>query len=160
MSSEIVIDKKDEETDFSNGYKVCNQEIVDIANDLIREYHTDAAFANIHYIFKEEHQKSGNKVVLGKCTKQSDKLKFLHGFDFIIEFAHDIWQELNDVQKKALILHELKHISIGEDADGNIKLKTSKHDLEEFRDVVEVFGLYTQDLSAFAETILEAKEKE
>lgn len=150
-----------EENNLTEGnYWKCDDSIVKIAEELINLHHPDSAYANICFLFRAEHQKSGQKVVLGKCSKQSDKVKILHGFDFIIEFAHDIWQELNDIQRQALILHELKHIELTEGKDGEVKLRLAKHDIEEFRDVVEIFGLYTQDLQALATVILEAKEKE
>jgi len=145
---------------YEDGYMKCGQDVIDIAQDLIEKYHTDAAFANICYLFKEKHKKQGSKIITGECSKQSDKLKILHGFDFIIEFAYDIWEQLSDIQKQALVLHELKHIEITEGKSGEIKLRIAKHDLEEFRDVVEIFGLYTQDLQAMASVIVEAKEKE
>lgn len=158
MSDDI---KENEEIETPNdSYWKCDDEIIKIAEELISNFHPDAAYSNICYMFRSEHQKAGGKVVLGKCSKQSDKLKILHGFDFIIEFAHDIWQQLTDIQRQALILHELKHIEITESKEGELKLRVAKHDLEEFRDVVEIFGLYTQDLQAMASVIVEAKEKE
>jgi len=163
MSEEDKVEEINKETNEevnTENYWKCDDEIVEIAEEMIKLYHPDAAYANICYLFRFGHSKAGGKVVLGTCTKQSEKLKILHGFDFIIEFAYDVWEQLTDIQQKALILHELKHISIGEDKEGNIKLRLCKHDLEEFRDVVEIFGLYTQDLQQMAHVIVEAKEKE
>jgi hypothetical protein len=164
MSEEDKVDGIDEketnEEMHPENYWKCDDEIVEIAEEMIKLYHPDAAYSNICYLFRAEHSNTGGKIILGTCTKQSDKLKILHGFDFIIEFAYDVWEQLTDIQQKALILHELKHIEITEGKEGQIKLRLCKHDLEEFRDVVEIFGLYTQDLQQMASVIAEAKEKE
>lgn len=95
---------------------------------------------------------------LGKCRKVGDLDKKLHNFDFIVLVNHQAWQDLDDRQRVALLDHELAHCAVSVDDEGEVKqdengrtvYRIRKHDLEEFRDVVQRNGLYKADLEAFA----------
>jgi hypothetical protein len=103
--------------------------------------------------------------VIGKCIKISDLHKEFMAFDFIIVLAEEVWKndEWTDERKEALLDHELMHAAPSEDDEGGLKVdergrtiwRTRKHDIEEFREVVERRGCYKQDLEQFARTIME-----
>ncbi|MCE5334528.1 MAG: hypothetical protein LLG06_08035, partial [Desulfobacteraceae bacterium] len=113
--------------------------------------------ANIGYVMRNKHAKSGGKVLGGTCQKQSDKQKLLHDYDFIIELAADIWSELNTTQREALLLHEIMHVGVEVDDDGEAKMFIRPHDTEEFAYVIKVYGLYSLDLQAIGAAIEASK---
>lgn len=96
---------------------------------------------------------------LGQCRKSSDLDREMYeGFDFVILLNEEAWPTLNGEQKRALIDHELCHAALSMDANGEPKFndrdrlccRIKKHDVEEFRCIVERHGLYTQDLAEIA----------
>jgi hypothetical protein len=104
---------------------------------------------------------------LGQCKKSSDLDREMYaGFDFVILLNEEAWPRLSVAQKRALIDHELCHAALSMDANGEPKYndrdrlccRIKKHDVEEFRCIVERHGLYTQDLADIAvATINDAK---
>lgn len=95
---------------------------------------------------------------LGQLKKRSDLDRELDGFDFIILLNKEAWPTLNDKQKRALVDHELCHAQLAYDSDGEPKkddrgrlvCRIRKHDVEEFRCIVDRHGIWTQDLAAIA----------
>jgi hypothetical protein len=96
---------------------------------------------------------------LGQCRKRGDLDRELDQFDFIILLNDEAWPRLTEDQKRALIDHELCHAALSMDADGGPKYndrdrlvcRIKRHEVEEFRCIVERHGLWTQDLSAIAQ---------
>lgn len=121
------------------------------AKKLISEHHTEANLASVAYIFKAKHTETNGKIKLGSCKKQSPTNKMLHGWDYIIELAWDMWAFFEPFQRDALLLHELCHIR----ADGSWKIEP--HNVEEFSKVIEIYGLWKPDLVRFAEVIKNAE---
>ena len=105
------------------------------------------------------------QLVLGKCKKISELDKEFQTFDFVIILNHEAWKELDENQRQALMFHELNHIAVSEDQNGNTKkdarnrtmFRIRKHDIEEFGAVIEHFGCYKQDLANFVTIALRGK---
>src|SRR5208282_650338 len=101
------------------------------------------------------------RIVLGKCKKISDFEKEYIPYDFVIILNDLYWSRFDDKQRLALMDHELHHAAPKldddceheEDERGRKVWRTRKHDIEEFRAVVERHGCYKSDLEAFAEVI-------
>jgi hypothetical protein len=99
---------------------------------------------------------------IGQCRKRGDLDRELDTFDFVIMLNKEAFPTLSDKQKRAVIDHELCHAKVVVDTDGNPKrddrdrlvCRIRKHDVEEFRDVVERHGLYTAHLSAIAQAAI------
>jgi hypothetical protein len=105
---------------------------------------------------------------MGQCRKSSDLDREMYaGFDFVILLNEEAWKGLNEAQKRALIDHELCHAALSMDANGEPKYndrdrlccRVKKHDVEEFRCIVERHGLYTQDLAALAEAAINDSQR-
>lgn len=104
------------------------------------------------------------QLVLGKCKKVSELDKLYAEFDFVIILNSEAWKTLNDGQRKALVHHEVCHIAISTDQNGNTKkdsrgrtaFRIKKHDIEEFGDVVAVHGCYKRDLAQFVEAAVKS----
>lgn len=99
---------------------------------------------------------------LGQVRKRGDLDRELDNFDFIIMLNEEAWPTLNETQKRALLDHQLCHCALSLDADGTPKYndrdrlvcRIKKHDVEEFRAIVERNGLWTQDLEEIAKAAI------
>ncbi|MCM3132231.1 MULTISPECIES: putative metallopeptidase [Paenibacillus] len=69
-----------------------------------------------------------------------------------------VWEHLTDQQKEALVFHELCHVEASVDKnraprnssnDGRPVFRLCSHDLEEFKLVVEKYGLWRPDAQDF-----------
>jgi hypothetical protein len=99
------------------------------------------------------------RLELGKCRKRGDLDRELDAFDFVILLNDEAWPTLSAVEKRALVDHLLCHAKVVVDADGEPKqddrgrlvCRIKKHEIEEFRAVIDRHGLYTADLSAIVQ---------
>ncbi len=134
-----------------------------IMEELIAKTHTHLADASIVIAWRKGWRPDAdNHVRLGQCRKRGDLDRELDKFDFVILINEEYWAGLNDDHKRALIDHELCHAQIVYDSDGEPKrddrnrlvCRIRKHDVEEFRDVVQRHGLYTADLAEIAKAAI------
>lgn len=86
-----------------------------------------------------------SRLLLGKAAKGAGVLKHLTGYDFVITFNWQAWSKLTPPQRIALVDHELAHC--GRDLEKGWVMIA--HDVEEFRSIVERWGLWTPDLRDF-----------
>lgn len=138
-----------------------------LADDLILDHHKHLMGVPIRYVFVDPVPTSKGKQVWGRARKVSGLNAFLAagvGEDeivhedsdwsfFVIEIARDIWDHLEPAGRRALVDHELCHCDIGEDSEGNRKLVTRAHDVEEFQEVVRRHGLWRSDVERFASAV-------
>lgn len=141
--------------------------VFDLGRQLIAKHRTQLAQSEIVYIFKEKAGTKGNKVVIATARKVSDKENVIHAWegkpdiDFIIEIGANVWNELDNEQKEAVIYHELNHCDVQtDDETGEQKNVIRGHSIEEFSDVVEQFGFYMDDVQKFAQTVINNKHKQ
>lgn len=107
------------------------------------------------------------RLVLGKCKKASELDRELAPYDFVILLNRDFWlnPRVTDVQRQALLDHELMHAAIVRDENGEDKVdergrtcyRIRKHDLEEFADIVTRHGCYKRDIEDFAQALARAE---
>lgn len=98
--------------------------------------------------WKKNGGRSKGNEVHGKCEKLSGLTKHFAQADYVIWLAADhltSWQYTN-WQLQALIYHELLHIEVEEDDDGNEKLTTRGHDCEMFVGELHHYGTWRDDL--------------
>lgn len=89
----------------------------------------------IGYVVSDE-RKQGEKVTYADCRKVTEVFKAYLPYDFIITFYERNTGFLNENQQKILMFHELQHIDIGEKG-----LKVRPHDVEDFKNILEKYGL-------------------
>lgn len=78
--------------------------------------------------------------------------------DFLMVLDAGWWREADSTKRMALVHHELKHLAIATDAEGEKKFDDDGnpvwgivgHDIEEFQDTVARFGAWSPDIPAFA----------
>lgn len=133
------------------------------------EFHEDTAGARIALAWRKALKAdSDGHLILGKCVKASDLQRELAEWDFVILLNREVWQDpgFTVEKKRALLDHEMCHAAVAEDKEGEPRFdergrrvwRIRKHDIEEFRGVVERHGCYKGDLEAFAEALLESKQ--
>lgn len=129
-----------------------SSEVLEIAQDLIQKYHQSLQEARIAFVFRDKASKSANKMVLGKASKVSDKLKAAGlDYDFLIWLAEEEYSELGDEQRRALIDHELSHCSFFDNVP-----KMIHHDIEEFRGIIQRYGFWNNSLAEARPTLANA----
>lgn len=83
--------------------------------------------------------------------------------DFLVILDAHWWHGADSTKRAALIHHELKHIAIATDSEGEKKFDDDgnpvwalvAHDLEEFRDTVRRFGAWAPDIPPFVDALKE-----
>jgi hypothetical protein len=139
-------------------------EVATIGRRLVAQHHTDLVDAEIRYVFRDEHQTTGGKAVMGKARLVSglnawlaasvDPEAVMPADDeepdrfFVIEIAEDIWRVLTADDREALVDHELCHCILEANAEGDPKPKLRAHDLEEFVAVVGRHGIWRPEIEA------------
>lgn len=117
----------------------CDDEVIELANEVINEHKLDYLNGvKIKYLFVDPYI---SKTVVAKCIRPNAELQHFSGQDYIIEISSTIWDGLNVDTRKALLWHELKHILITSDKDGNTQYKIAPHDLNDFYNIVDKLGL-------------------
>lgn len=98
---------------------------------LIRDYNV-----RIGYVRSYEEKRDKGKQVYADCRKVRGPYTAYLPFDFVITFYEPNICDMTENQKKILMLHELKHIGIGERG-----LRIENHDIEDFKDILYRFGI-------------------
>lgn len=78
----------------------------------------------------------GSKIKYADCEKVKLKYQAWLPYDFIITFYEPNTELLSENQKKILMVHELKHIGIGERG-----FKLEEHDIEDFENILRNYGI-------------------
>jgi len=129
------------------------------------KWHPDLDGAKIALAWRKglKSDKDGH-LMLGKCMKASDLQRELVNWDFVILLNKEVFQDTAFTLEKRLALldHELCHatraldkwFAPANDEKGRAVWRMRKHDIEEFRCIVERHGCYKKDLEAFAEVLL------
>lgn len=98
---------------------------------VIRDYD-----AKIGYVRSFEAKKDKGRQVNADCRKTRGTYTAYLPFDFIVTFYEPNIYNMSENQRKILMLHELRHIGIGERG-----FRIENHDVEDFRDILERFGI-------------------
>lgn len=130
-----------------------------IARSIIEQYRPELTDLKICYMWRPEAMSMGEgRVVAGQCIHVDDRNWAIHGYDFIILFALDVWNRAEKGWHEAIVDHELAHCGIRTDEDGEViadedsgrtKTYCRHHDIEEFGEVLERHGAYHSDLRKF-----------
>jgi hypothetical protein len=123
-----------------------------IAAVLIRALHDDIRNAELRCVYRKK-LADRDRVRLAQASRVGGKLQFFAQFDLLIEVNWEEWVYLTDERKIALIDHELCHFSLEIDDEGKQKYVMLSHDIEEFRAIVDRWGLWKPDVQRFAMSI-------
>ena len=122
-----------------------NEEYAKIGQRLIDndEYLTSVknGSATIVYLSSDYAKKSHGKPVYGECEKVASKWKWSVPADFTITVYEPNVAEMDEGKLQVVIYHELLHVGISYDKDGNEVHSIVPHDINEFTAVAERFGI-------------------
>lgn len=141
------------------------ESVVEIATHLIATYHPELASARIVYIFVDKASKKGGKLIPGKARRVSGAFEYLLNQDFIVEVALEVWNELSDRQRHALVDHLLESCTgVEDEQNGEMKWGMREADVREFTSILNRHGAWTDELSGMVEVAqrlnLEARAQE
>lgn len=125
-------------------YSEVTQEVIGLADVLIKNFHPYLKDCNIGFVFRSEASTSGGKTTLATTSKVTAKFKpyLTEELDILIVIAEDSWSQMSLDQRRALIDHQLCHITFG----GTSGWTTRCHDIEEFEEILDRHGLWKSDL--------------
>lgn len=86
---------------------------------------------------------------IAKAIKAPTLWHDLTGFDAIIWVRSWWWTMLEPKAREALVAHELLHLDVRYDEQGEVVLAIRKHDLEEFGQVIGAYGAVLPGTSDF-----------
>lgn len=105
--------------------------------------------ARIIYLESDASKKNGpDKLILGECEKVASKNQWAISADFTITVYTSNVLGMSEDQIKILLFHELLHVGIDQGADGEETYSVKKHDLEDFKTIIDKYGT---DWAAVAE---------
>lgn len=128
-----------------------------MARILIKEHFPNLRHIKILYVMRAK-PKAGedNTVIAGTARVLPSKMVDIYGFNAEIELAKPIWDAMSSSQKRRLLWHELRHLQVevnddGEpelDKDGRISVSCDTHDIamRTFSDELRLFGLQESDI--------------
>jgi len=119
---------------------------------LVRAIHDDIKNAKLRVVYRKK-LSDRDRTRLAQASRVGGKLNFFSGLDLLIEVNWEEWKFLSDERKIALIDHELCHFSLEIDDEGKKKYVLLSHDIEEFRAIVDRWGLWKPDVQRFAVSI-------
>ncbi|MBQ9000320.1 MAG: hypothetical protein IJ087_00505 [Eggerthellaceae bacterium] len=116
-----------------------------MAEDLIEHEGWLAPIAHsevrIAYLSSDAKKTSKGKAVYGQCEKVSDKYKWAVPYDFAIVIYEPNVAGFNESRLRILMLHELMHVGVFANEDGEEVYKIVSHDVEDFRAILDRFGM-------------------
>lgn len=141
----------------------------DMAAPLIADHYPEIRKYDLKIVYMFKSEMPGKA---GSCRKVSDQDRVLHGFDFIITLAKDLWDHMgvagDTVFQTAVLDHELAHVGVAYDEEsgeprydkesGLIRTALVKHDVEEFESIIRRYGAYAADLRTFQRAFEANKE--
>jgi len=95
---------------------------------------------SVGYCESDKEKKSSGALVLGECFLVRDPWSVYCPHDFVIVIYAPNVNDLKESQLKILLYHELLHIDMDE-KNGEPRYRIRPHDVEEFREVINNYGL-------------------
>ena len=103
--------------------------------------HIRDGHATICYLGSDYAKRSKGRTVYGECEKVADKNKWAIPADFLIVVYEPNCEDMDDEHLSRLLFHELLHVGVEVDDEGVEKYSVRPHDLEDFRECVDRWGV-------------------
>lgn len=97
--------------------------------------------ARIAFLSSDGKRTSNGRAVMGRCERVPARFRWCVPYDFTVTVFEPNVQTLDEFQLRTLLLHELLHAGVDVLEDGTERYRIVPHDVEDFREVVERFGL-------------------
>ena len=125
-------------------HRKLSDELAEVAQDLIA---TEPELADIRrsdativYLTSDKAKKGQGRVICGECERVADKNKWAIPADFTITLYTPNCRGMSDEQVRIVLFHELLHVGIRLDRDGEEVYGVVPHDLQDFRAIVDRYG--------------------
>lgn len=110
--------------------------------DRVRKAHPDLDWlrevkVRIGYAMSSREKTKDERIVFAECHKVKPLYQAFIPYDFLIVFYEPNAMLMNDAQQEILMYHELLHIGM----DDNGYLKIRPHDVEDFRVILDEYGM-------------------
>lgn len=109
----------------------------------------------VGYVISYEAKRSRDKRVHADCKKITGTYTAFLPFDFVITFYEPNISHMTDNQKKVLMLHELKHIGVGDRG-----FRIENHNIEDFHSILKRYGIDWNDYDKEIPDIFEGGDKD
>ena len=127
-----------EHRQINENYRVIAEKL--IAQEPALAYIKDSR-VKITYLESDSTKKDGReRLVLGECEKVAAKNRWAIPSDFTITLFRNNLVGLSEEQIKTVMFHELLHVGIEPGADGEETYSVRKHDLEDFKEIIDRYG--------------------
>jgi len=119
--------------------------VKDLSREIIAEFFPELRNVKINYLFDLKKRMSNGKLVLGRCQKTNDVIKYLtideagdeEGYPYIIYLDKCAWDSITKPDQIRLMRHELRHVMLDSESIRN-PYKIAPHDIEDFAEEVEL----------------------
>lgn len=95
----------------------------------------------IKFLCSDYERTKGDKIVHAVCEKVQSKNQWAIDADFTITVYEPNVASFSDDQLRILLFHELLHVGIGFNKDGEVKYSINPHDLEDFKLIIDRYGI-------------------
>lgn len=136
-------------------YTKAPEEVLHLAAEIIEQYHPELEGGAIGFIMCDVTKTKNGKKILGTASKIPPKIQPFLDLDFLIVLDYAFWVHALEIQKRALLDHELCHCGYSE-KDGEETAKINPHDFEEFAVILTRYGLWNLDLQEAREAMDQA----
>ncbi len=146
-------------------YSPVSEAVIRRVMNLVHDHHPllDEC-ASIGLVFKTTTDDDGNntelkpdrdgKKIIGTSVKVTDRMKAAGlEYDFLIELNENNFAELTHEQQTAALDHELYHCEVYKDEEGETKFRIRKHDIEEFFEMIDRYGVWSLTLQRIKKAI-------
>lgn len=97
--------------------------------------------ATICYLGSDYAKRSKGRTVFGECERVASKNQWAIPADFLIVVYEPNCEGMDDEHLSRLLFHELLHVGIDAGEDGEERYSVRPHDLEDFRECVDRWGV-------------------
>ena len=123
---------------INENYKAIAENLIETEAELL--YIKDSR-VRIAYLESDQSKKADkDKLVLGECEKVAAKNRWAIDYDFTITLFKNNLIGLSEEQIEIVLFHELLHVGIEPGADGDEIYNVRKHDLEDFKIIIDKYG--------------------
>ncbi len=123
---------------INENYQRIAESLIDTEPDL---EHIKDSRVRIAYLESDQCRRDGkDRLVLGECEKVAAKNRWAINYDFTITLFKKNLVGLSGDQIRTVMFHELLHVGIEPGPDGEEIYAVRKHDLEDFKIIIDRFG--------------------
>ena len=135
------------ETDYSMEWAEIGMEVINKFADGKFKPIIEFGISIGYVISKESPERNGIKTMAECIAVKKDHQRQFNPHDYLIKIYEPNVAYMNDVQKRILMEHELNHIHCYENKNGDLKIGLNTHDVNDFKDIIEKYGVdWSQDV--------------